>query len=156
MPAGVTTGSGATLLGSPTITGSAHADEDKVTVSAADASGKVAIAVDVTRGGTTTRTLACGSTVLTVSPGVQVAATPVAGQCADGTLSMPRGGSVALDFHKRPKPPGSSTPGAPPSMRWAVVIGIGDYSGTTESTVGGAGDAVAVHKALLAAGWRDD
>ena len=155
-PAGVTTGSGATLLGSPTATGTARADEDRVTVTATDASGRVAIAVDVTQGGATTRTLACGSTVIPVSTGVSVAATPVAGECADGTVSAPRGGTIALSFHKRPKPPGSGTPGAPPSMRWAVVIGIGDYAGSTESTVGGAGDAVAVRQALLASGWRSD
>jgi hypothetical protein len=156
MPAGVTTGDGATLLGAATASSVTRSDEDKVTVSATDPAGKVAIAVDVTRGGTTTRTLACGKAVLPVSTGVQVAATPVAGRCSDGTVSAPRGGTVTLTFHKRPKPPGSSTPGAPPSMRWAVVIGVGDYGGSTHSTVGGAGDAVAVRKALLAAGWRDD
>ncbi|MDP9183032.1 MAG: caspase family protein, partial [Actinomycetota bacterium] len=46
--------------------------------------------------------------------------------------------------------------GASPSMRWAVVIGVGDYGGSTHSTVGGAGDAVAVREALLSAGWRSD
>jgi hypothetical protein len=156
LPAGVTTGDGATLLGAPTATSTARSDEDKVTVTAADAGGKVALAVDVTKAGTTTRRLVCGKAVLPVRTGVKVAATPVAGRCADGSLSTPRGGTVTLSFHKRPKPPGASTPGAPPSMRWAVVIGVGDYGGSTHSTVGGAGDAVAVRKGLLAAGWRDD
>ena len=156
MPAGVTTGSGATLLGAPTATGTARSDEDKVTVTATDASGRVAIAIDVTQAGTTTRTLACGSAVLLATAGMQVSATPVAGQCADGTVSVPRGGTVSLAFHKRPVRAVTTKAGAPPSMRWAVVIGIGDYAGNTESTVGGAGDAVAVRRALLAAGWRDD
>jgi hypothetical protein len=157
MPAGVTTGDGATLLGQPTASSTARSDEDKVTVTADDPSGKVALALDVTKGGTTTRTLACGKAVVPVSFGVQVAVTPVVGRCSDGSVSAPRGGTVALSFHKRPvRPAGSKPRTAPAALRWAVVIGVGDYGGSTHSTVGGKGDAVAVRKALLASGWRDD
>jgi len=41
-------------------------------------------------------------------------------------------------------------------MRWAVLIGIGDYAGRTHSTVGGNGDVTAIRAGLLKAGWRDD
>ncbi|GAC1610801.1 MAG: hypothetical protein NVS3B26_19620 [Mycobacteriales bacterium] len=40
--------------------------------------------------------------------------------------------------------------------RWALLIGISTYAGSTHPTYGGRGDAVAVRAALLAAGWRPD
>lgn len=40
--------------------------------------------------------------------------------------------------------------------RWALVIGISKHSGKTKGTVGGRGDAEAVHKALLKAGVAQD
>jgi hypothetical protein len=156
LPAGTTTGNDATLFGSPTATAVAQADEDRATVSATDVSGGVALVVDVTPGGgATTRSITCTSVTVPVDKGTTVEVTPVAGRCTDGHVSMPRGGQVTLAFHARPRPP-SRTPGAPAALRWAVVIGVGDYAGSTHSTVGGAGDTVAVRKSLLAAGWRND
>jgi hypothetical protein len=154
-PAGVTTGDGATLFGNPTATGIARADEDAVTVSATDSGGAVALVVDVTpAGGATTRRVTCIPLVVPVRSGTTVQVSPVAGRCTDGHVSSPRGGHVTLSFHRRP--PTHPVTGAPPAMRWAVVIGIGDYAGNTHSTVGGTGDATVVRKALLAAGWRSD
>ena len=156
LPAGVTTGTDATLLSAPTATGTARSNEDKVTISATDVGGPVALAVDITRKGVSTRKIVCSRLVVPVSTGTVVAASPVAGMCPDGALSVPRGGQVRLSFHHRPPPPAVRTSGAPPELRWAVVIGVGDYGGSTHSTVGGSGDAVAVRQALLGAGWRSD
>ncbi len=167
LPAGHTVGNEATLTGPPTVTGIARSDEDRVTVEANDVSGRAALVVDVTPSqGVTTRHISCGSLVLGLSPGMTVEATPLAGRCPDGTLSLPQGGTVVLSFHKRPRPvaiarrvvpvPPKPPTTAPPSMRWAVLIGINDYAGRTHSTYGGLGDVAVVHKALLAAGWRND
>jgi hypothetical protein len=150
-PGGLTTGSGATLFGNPTASASSRSDEDRVAVSTSEL---VALAVDVTRPGTaTTRTLVCGRAVLQVSPGTKVAVTPLAGVCPNGSLSMPLDGTVRWSFHRLPPTPRGA---ASPFLRWAVVIGIRDYAGRTHSTIGGAGDAAAVRRALLAAGWLPD
>ncbi|HUR51248.1 MAG TPA: caspase family protein [Mycobacteriales bacterium] len=156
IPAGVATGDGATLFGTPTASATSAANEDKVTVSAHDASGAVALVVDVTtKAGATKRRVVCAALTVPVSAGTKVAATPVAGYCTSGTVSAPTGGTVTLSFHRKPPPP-SHAAGAPPSMRWAVVIGVGDYGGSTHSTVGGSGDADVVRTALLRAGWLSD
>ena len=153
LPAGETTGSGAYVWGTPVATGAARADEDAVTVSGVDRSGPVALAVDLTHRGTTRRYVVCAPLRLAVSTGDTVAASPLVGRCANGTVSAPTGGRVTLSFHKRPKP---RLRGAPASLRWAVLVGINDYAGSTHSTVGGVGDVNVIRKALLAAGWRDD
>ena len=160
MPAGYTTGTGATLFGDPTVTGTSQPDEDRVTVSSEDADGQVALVVDITtKDGTTTRTVTCNGLIATMSPGTTVAATPVTGRCNDGHISIPRGGEVTLAFHKHPRPPQPRrriTPTASPELRWAVLVGIQDYAGRTHSTVGARGDVAAIRSALLASGWRND
>ena len=102
LPAGYTTGDQASLLGSATATGIAHADEDKVTVSVTDVSGRVALLVDVTpAGGVATRRSSCEPLVLGVSTGLMVEATPLAGRCPDVT-ALCRAYAPALE----PKAPG--------------------------------------------------
>jgi hypothetical protein len=154
MPQGLTTGTSTTLFGDPTATSTARTNEDRVKVSAKDSGGAVALVIDVTpKNGATTRTVTCLPLVVSLRTGTTVEVTPVAGRCTDGHVSMPRGGRVTLSFHRKPPP---RVTGAPATMRWAVVIGIGDYAGRTHSTVGGTGDAAVVRKALLKAGWRSD
>jgi hypothetical protein len=157
LPGGETTGSGAPYLwGSPVAAETAHADEDAVTVSIVDRGGPVALAVDLTHRGATKRSVVCAPLRLVVSTGDTVAATPLVGRCANGTVSSPLGGQVTLTFHKRKPKPKPVPRGAPPTMRWAVLVGINDYAGRTHSTVGGLGDVAVIQKALLAAGWRSD
>ncbi|HUR13578.1 MAG TPA: caspase family protein [Mycobacteriales bacterium] len=159
VPMGETTGRGAWLFGAPTASDTAQADEHKVTVSATDRGGPVALAITRTMNGTRTEAVACAPMLISVSRGTQISATPLVGRCPDGTVSAPIGGQVTLAFHKRRVTrslPAVVRAGAPPSMRWAVLIGITDYAGSTHSTVGGTGDVVAIRKALLQAGWRDD
>jgi hypothetical protein len=145
------------LLGSPTATATASRLEDKVTVAAHDVSGPVALVVDVTlRNGPTTRRVTCGAITMAVGSGTVVEATPVAGTCSNGRVSGPRGGTITMSFHRKPVPLKWNQKGAPPSMRWAVLIGIRDYAGRTHSTVGGTGDVNIIRKALLTAGWRND
>jgi hypothetical protein len=156
--AGYTTGTSATLWGAPTATATSQSDEDRVVVTAADKGGGVALVIDVTTpDGATTRQVTCTELTVSVKPGTTVEATPVTGRCNDGHVSLPQGGEVALSFHKRPVPPRPPAPQfAPPSMRWAVLIGVQDYAGRTHSTVGAHGDVKAIRAALLAAGWRAD
>lgn len=155
-PAGLTTGNDARLVRAPTASSTAQRDEDRVTVSASDRGGVVALVIDVTRPkDDPVRTVTCGPFSTRVVPGTTVTASPLAGRCPDGRVSAPRGGVVELSFHRlppRPAPPKA----APPSMRWAVVIGIQDYAGNTHSTVGGIGDARVVRLGLLRAGWLPD
>jgi hypothetical protein len=156
-PAGVTTGSDATLLASATVTATARSDEDRVTVSAGDSGGTVALVVDVTRPrAAATRTITCDRFAVPVVPGTTVTVSPLAGRCPDGRVSVPLGGSITLSFHRVPPPPPYRGKVAPPSLRWAVIIGVQDYAGNTESTQGGLGDARAVRAALLASGWLPD
>jgi hypothetical protein len=44
----------------------------------------------------------------------------------------------------------------PPPERWAFVVGINNYAGSTHDTVGGTGDAIDVRDALRRAGFADD
>jgi hypothetical protein len=158
-PAGYTTGDSASLWSSPTATAISQRDEDRVSISAYDRGGGVALVVDITPpGGVTTRQVTCSELVVPVRPGTTVEATPVTGRCRDGHVSLPRGGQVTLAFHRVPalvkaKPVRRY---ATPNLRWAVLIGVGDYAGRTHSTVGANGDVTAIRKALLAAGWRND
>jgi hypothetical protein len=154
LPGGETAGTGGYVWGSPVASDTAHADEDAVTVSDVDRGGPVALAIDLTHKGVTHRSVVCAPLRLAVTTGDSVAATPLAGRCPDGTVSAPMGGQVTLSFHKRPPKP--KPKGAPPSMRWAVLVGINDYAGSTHSTVGGLGDVAVIRTARLAAGWRND
>ena len=158
MAAGYTLGTGgASLFGAATATTTSQWDEDRVVVSAHDKGGGVALVIDITpKGGTTTRQVTCMGLTVSVRPGTTVEATPVTGRCSDGHVSIPRGGEVRLAFHRVPKLKPPVVRSAPPSMRWAVLIGIGDYAGRTHSTVGANGDVTAIRAGLLAAGWRND
>jgi hypothetical protein len=156
LPGGETTGTGAYVWGSPVAKETARADEDAVTVSGVDRGGPVALAVDLTRRGVARRWVVCAPLRLVVGTGDVVAATPLVGRCANGTVSSPLGGHVTFSFHKRKPTPRPKPLGAPPALRWAVLVGINDYAGRTHSTVGGLGDVAVIHKALLAAGWRND
>jgi len=164
LPAGHTTGNAALLFGRATVTAEAQPDEDKVTVSAVDRGGRVALAIDLHRDGGTRRAVTCRPMTISVHQGTRVSATPVVGRCVDGRISTPAGGKVVLTFRKRPvvvkpKPVAPAAPvrrGAPPELRWAVLVGIDDYAGRTHSTVGAGGDVVAIRRALLQAGWRND
>lgn len=157
LPAGVTLGSDATLLRGPDATEVVRADEDRVTITASDPGGVVGLVVDVTpRGKAASRTVTCERFVAPVAPGTTIQVSVVAGRCPDGRVALPRGGTLRLAFHRKPPPPPHQGKGAPPSKRWAVVIGIQDYDGNTESTLGGDGDAKAVRTALLKAGWLPD
>ncbi len=53
----------------------------------------------------------------------------------------------------QPPPPAST---ATPENRWALIIGVTDYAGRVQSTVGGANDARLVRDVLLRNGWRED
>ncbi len=50
----------------------------------------------------------------------------------------------------------AASPTASPTERWALVIGITDYAGSTHSTVAGARDAGLVKNVLLDQGWKSD
>ncbi len=54
-----------------------------------------------------------------------------------------------------PEPP-PPPPTATPENRWALVVGVTDYSGKVSDTVGGANDARLVRDLLLRSGWRAD
>lgn len=159
-PGGVTpvVPGGTSTLTSPGPYQQVGATEDHLRVVSHDAGGApVAISLDYTPTATsgTVTTLVCGdSGLLSVRRGTQVRATAVLGRCADGRLSVPRSGTLELTF-VRPLPrPVSKV--IPPERRWAVVVGITRYAGSTHPTVGGAGDAAAVRASLLHAGWRSD
>ncbi|MCW2605907.1 MAG: hypothetical protein JWO60_600 [Frankiales bacterium] len=53
-------------------------------------------------------------------------------------------------------PASAAPPTASGSERWALIVGVTDYSGRTSSTVGGAADARLVRDVLLRSGWRSD
>jgi hypothetical protein len=44
----------------------------------------------------------------------------------------------------------------PPTTRWALLIGINDYQGSTESNVGSKQDAQSLYNYLRGLGWRSD
>ena len=155
VPGGVLAGT-ATTPGDPAASATTRGDEDRVTVTASDPGSKaVALAIDVTASGrSAVRHVVCTSWTGAVSGGTVVEVTPLAGRCADGRLSTPRGGTVSLSFRKRPVP--AAAKGAPPALRYALVVGVKDYAGSTHDTVGAIGDALAVRRALIGSGWRSD
>jgi hypothetical protein len=157
MPGGTAVGTSPVTLMQPTVQDTARATEDSVAVRVKDPQAPVvALAVTITPAGGSpvTKTLICNGATLPVRQGTQVAVTPVAGRCPDGRLSVPRAGRVELVFHRYlPLPAAGKKGGAPASMRYALLIGVRDYGGSTHSTVGGAGDVRAIRAALLGAGW---
>lgn len=143
------------VLVSPGATHSSKAPEDQLRVDVSDSSGR-RVAIDVQyqpRGSaTTTSQVWCGTTpTLAISVGSSVRVTPVTGSCPDGSLSAPSSGSISIAFI-RPVAPATISP----NNRWAVLVGIQDYAGTTHSTFGSRGDVSAVRTALLRSGWRSD
>jgi hypothetical protein len=56
----------------------------------------------------------------------------------------------------KPKPMPAPPRTAAPQDRWALVVGVTDYRGNVQDTVGGANDARLVRDVLLRNGWRDD
>lgn len=158
-PGGTTLGTpdSTKTLSAPTLTDTARTSEDSVVVSARDKSGgAIALAVTVTayRSTVSTLRLACGSTTVRLSAGTRVSVTPLAGLCADKRRSVPQSGTVDMVWHRYlPAPAKATARTAPPSMRWALLIGISDYAGSTASTYGGVGDVSAIRRALLGSGW---
>ena len=131
--------------------------EDRARVTVSDSSGRpVALKVEYRPRGAADVTSAvyCGSSpTLAIVAGSQVRATTLLGTCPDGTLSMPSKGAVSVVF-TRPLPPKRQAIG--PESRWALLVGVQDYAGSTHPTYGGRGDVAAVRSSLLKAGWRDD
>ncbi len=159
MAGGATLGSTGTFaLLAPTITDTARATEDSVAIAVKDSGASVvALNVTLTPAGEsgTTKTLLCNKGSIAIRPGTSVSVTPVAGVCPDGRTSLPRAGQVELVFHRYlPLPKPTAKPvGAPPSLRYALLIGVRDYAGNTHSTIGANGDVAAIKAALLGSGW---
>ncbi len=155
---GVSTGTSTSTPLSPAVTVTARGDEDRVRISTNDSTGTaIALAVDITPpGGDVTRRLLCGGGSLPVAGGSTVAITPLSGRCADGRVSLPGGGRIEAAFHRTPPPPAPRVPSASPEQRFALVVGIEKYAGRTHDTVGGVGDVLAVKRALIGSGWRQD
>ena len=134
----------------------AKATEDEVRVTVTDDSGRpVAIHVDYQPRSSTARTwrVFCAATpTIWIKAGTGVRVTPVAGTCPDNSVSVPTSGRISLTF-TRPLPQAVTIA---PAQRWAVLIGIQDYAGTTHSTYGARGDVTAIRTALLRSGWRSD
>jgi hypothetical protein len=160
-PGGATTPltSGAATVFAPGPAAQARPNETRTQVSAQDGTGRpVALAVDYRPAGAgadVTQTFCGSSPWLAIRPGTAVQATVLVGTCPDGQASAPTSGTVSVTFwHPLPPPVASAVHGiASPAQRWAVIIGIQRYSPPTEQTYGGRGDAAAVRKALLHAGW---
>lgn len=152
----------ATTVSDPVLTAqgpvqAAKPTEDEVRVTVTDDSGRpVAIHVDYQPRTSATRTyqVFCAVTpTIRIKPGTGVRVTPMAGTCPDDSPSLPTSGHIAIVF-TRPLPPVPVT--IAPAQRWAVLIGIQDYAGSTHSTYGGRGDVKAIRTALLRSGWRSD
>lgn len=164
-PGGSTLGVAGTVstLTSPALTDRARNGEDRVTVSVTDSlSAAVAMAVDVTPAGGSkaARTIGCSVVTVPVRSGSTVSVTPLTGRCADGRLSTPRTGRISLSYRRpsvaAPRPAVPRKGVATPEQRFALVVGIKDYAGSTHDTIGGEGDVLAVRRALIGAGWRND
>jgi hypothetical protein len=155
---GVSTGTSAVqTTPEPALTSKARTGEDSVTITAKDKNGaNVALRVLVTTAGTSTQVLGCSKLTVKVKAGTTVAVTPLSGRCADGRLSMPSTGKISLSYHRLvPKRKGSTSGrSASPAQRWAVLIGVQDYAGSTHSTIGARGDVDAIRRALIGSGWR--
>ncbi len=155
LPGGTSSGTTASTPSPPSLTETARADEDRVTVRIHDSAGTaVALAVDIAAPGeAAVRRLFCSSGVVGIRGGSTISVTPLAGRCADGRVSVPRGGTVELSLRRKPTPAASAR-GATPAHRFALVVGINDYAGSTHDTVGGVGDVLAVRRALIGSGWQ--
>ncbi|MFN2540485.1 MAG: caspase family protein [Mycobacteriales bacterium] len=129
--------------------------EDRITVSADDeASAVVRVTLDITSpAGRTSQVSGCNRVSSAVTPGSTVSISTGSGFCGAGQLALATAGTLHVLFHHRRQAVRRT---ASAMNRWALVIGIQDYAGRTESTVGGVGDAAAVRSALLHSGWRDD
>jgi hypothetical protein len=134
----------------------AKATEDEVRVTVTDDSGRpVAIQVEYQPRSSTTSTsrVFCAKTpTIWIKAGSGVRVTPLAGTCPDSSPSLPTSGRIAMVF-TRPLPQPVTIA---PAQRWAVLIGVQDYAGTTHSTYGARGDVKAIRTALLRSGWRSD
>lgn len=142
----------------------ASSRERAVTVGADDAhTARVALWVRVTppRSSTGWSTLVCPDDAgrFAIRPGTAVYVAPATGMCR-GTLSAPTSGTVTLRFARpveaapRVRNPAPQRHVVPPRDRWALLVGISDYAGSTHSTVGGRGDALLIRRVLLENGWR--
>lgn len=155
---GVSTGTAAVqTTPEAALTSKARPGEDSVAITAKDNNGAtVALKVLVTLGSTSTQVLGCSKVTVKLTAGTTVAVTPLTGRCADGRLSTPSAGRITLTYHrlvaKRSAGSGSGT-SASPAQRWAVLIGVQDYAGSTHSTIGARGDVDAIKRALIGSGW---
>ncbi|MDT7571230.1 MAG: hypothetical protein QOE05_1404 [Actinomycetota bacterium] len=131
------------------------ATEDELRVTVTDDSGRpVAIQVEYQpRSSTahTTRVFCARTPTIWIKAGSGVRVTPLAGTCPDNTASVPTSGRIAIVFTRPVAPPTIA-----PAQRWAVLIGVQDYAGSTHSTYGARGDVKAIRTALLRSGWRSD
>jgi hypothetical protein len=134
---------------------SLQAREDRVLI---ENTAGVLTQIDYTPAGVgeVTSTQTCDvATSLSVARGSQVRAEPLIGLCPGNRASVPTSGSYAFTL-SAPAPLPTRQPGIAPELRWAALVGIQDYQSPTHDTVGGAGDVIAVKRALLHAGWRSD
>ena len=132
------------------------AAEDRVTAVADDAVSAVSA---VTLTGTTPagvlRTASgCNRASLAMPPRSTVRIEVRSGSCGAGQVALATYGTLALSFHHMPRAPVRRVASA--ANRWALLVGIRDYAGRTESTVGGEVDVAAIRSALLRSGWRSD
>lgn len=160
-PGGVTAGSGTAVLSpsTPVFRQTARSGEDRVTIAAKDDSTTdIALRISVTPKGSTTAKIyfACNHGTVPLPKGATVTAVPLDGRCADGRLSTARSGKISGTFHRLVPKPKPVVKGAPPALRWAVLVGIQHYAGGTEPTVGGVGDVLAIRKALISSGWQSN
>jgi hypothetical protein len=154
-PGGFTAaGGGVTTVSSPGPWITAQPNETRVRATAQDSTGRpVAVAVDYQPLHATspvTQTFCGSSPWLSIAPRSRVRSEVLAGTCPGGQVSAPTTGTLAVTFF-HPLPPRHLV--AAPSKRWAVIIGISHYASPTEPTYGGDGDATAVRRSLLHAGW---
>ncbi|HEU5035138.1 MAG TPA: caspase family protein [Mycobacteriales bacterium] len=158
-PGGLTSPFDAPVIVAPGPWVTAGPGENKARVVAADATGApVALAVDYVpahQSDTVTRVFCSTSGWLRIKPGSRLRAETLAGSCPSGAPSVPTSGRITTTLTQPVRVPVTHNQRAvvPPSGRWAVVVGIQHYQSPTEPTYGGDGDATAVRKALLHAGW---
>jgi hypothetical protein len=155
-PGGIATTATDPMLTSQGPTLAAQPTENEVRVTVTDDSGRpVAIHVEYqprSSGARTARLFCAATPTIWIKAGTGVRVTPMAGTCPDGSPSLPTSGRIAIVF-TRPLPQPVTIPA---TQRWAVLIGIQDYAGTTHSTYGARGDVTAIRTALLRSGWRTD
>jgi hypothetical protein len=154
-PGGIDTSATDPTVTSPGPLHTSKTPENEARVTVTDDSGRpVAIHVEYQPRSSTARIsrMYCGkSPTIWIAPGSAVRVTPMAGTCPDGSASLPTSGTIAIVFTRPVAPPSIA-----PAQRWAVLIGVQDYAGTTHSTYGARGDVNAIRTALLRSGWRSD